>query len=437
MYIESRFARQHLTNNLLFHYTSWIQVEVGIILTNLNFQKMDNIKKSLLFKTSCVALVVTALTFATRAGMIEPWREEFQLTAEQVGWIIGTAFWGFTLAMILGGPLVDIIGMKRIVFFAFACHIAGILLTIFAAGFWTLFISTLFIGIANGSVEASTNPLIAAMYVDDKTRKLNHFHVWFPGGIVIGGLMVFALEAMGYGWRVQMAAMLIPTLLYGILFFRQKFPETERVTSGFSYKDMLKACVSPLFLFMAACMIMTAATELGSNQWMTALLEDVMKAEGLHAILLLVWISGIMAVGRSVAGPIVHRLSPSGVLLGSAVFSGVGLLLLSYSNGYWSFGAAAVFAIGITYFWPTMLGFVNENIPKSGALGLAIMGGIGFLGGAIAQPLLGRIYDLKFEVLKDSLAAGSSTLRTVIVLTVILTLAFTYLYFRQRKLRAS
>jgi MFS family permease len=398
---------------------------------------MEKINKSLLFNASCTALVVTALTFATRAGMIEPWRAEFSLTAEQVGWIIGTAFWGFTLAMIFGGPLVDVIGMKRIIYVAFACHVSGILLTIFAGGFWSLFFSTLLIGIANGSVEASTNPLIAAMFVNDKTKKLNQFHVWFPGGIVIGGLLVFILEILGYGWRTQMAAMLIPTLIYGLLFLRVKFPETERVSAGFSYRDMLKACVSPLFLFMAACMILTAATELGSNQWMTALLENVMEAEGLHSILLLVWISGIMAVGRSVAGPIVHRLSPSGVLLGSAVFSGIGLFLLSISSGYWSFGAAAVFAVGITYFWPTMLGFVNENIPKSGALGLAIMGGIGFLGGAIAQPVLGRIYDIRFDALGDSLAAGSGTLRSVIVLTAVLTVAFTFLYIRQRKGKSS
>lgn len=394
---------------------------------------MEHIKKSLLFNASCTALVVTALTFATRAGMIEPWRAEFSLSAEQVGWIIGTAFWGFTLAMVLGGPLVDIIGMKRIIYVAFICHVAGIILTIAAGGFWSLFFSTLLIGVANGSVEAATNPLITAMYVDDKTKKLNQFHVWFPGGIVIGGLLVFVLERMGYGWRTQMGAMLIPTLLYGLLFLRAKFPETERVSAGYSYKDMLKACVSPLFLFMAACMLLTASTELGSNQWMTALLENVMEKEGLHSILLLVWISGIMAVGRSVAGPIVHKLSPSGVLLGSAIFSGIGLYLLSISTGYWSFGAAAVFAVGITYFWPTMLGFVNENIPKSGALGLAIMGGVGFLGGAIAQPLLGRIYDLKFEALGDSLAAGSATLRTVILLTAVLTVAFTYLYIRKRK----
>ncbi len=398
---------------------------------------MENINKSLLFNASCTALVVTALTFATRAGMIDPWRAEFSLTAQQVGWIVGTAFWGFTLAMVLIGPVVDLIGMKRVIYVAFTCHVAGILLTIMAGGFWSLFFSTLLIGVANGSVEAATNPLITAMYPTDKTRKLNQFHVWFPGGIVIGGLMAFGLKAMGYGWRFQMAAMLIPTLIYGFLFLRMKFPETERVSSGFSYKDMLKACVSPLFLFMAACMLLTAATELGSNQWMTALLENVMEKEGLNSILLLVWISGIMALGRSVAGPIVHRLSPGGVLLGSAILSGLGLFLLSISGGYWSFGAAAVFAVGITYFWPTMLGFVNENIPKSGALGLAIMGGIGFFGGGIAQPLIGRIYDIKFEELGDSLAAGSKTLQFVIILTVVLTAAFTFLYINQRKANKS
>jgi len=247
--------------------------------------------------------------------------------------------------------------------------------------------------------------------------------------------MIFGLDALGYGWRLQMAAMLIPTLAYGLMFLRPAVPQTERVSAGFSYKDMLKACVSPLFLFMAACMILTAATELGSNQWMTGLLENVMEQEGINSILLLVWISGIMALGRSVAGPIVHRLSPSGVLLASAVLSGIGLYLLSISGGLWSFGAAAVFAIGITYFWPNMLGFVNENIPQSGALGLAIMGGIGFLGGGIAQPLIGKIYDLKFDELGDSLAAGSSTLQFVIILSAVLTVAFSWLFITQRKKR--
>ena len=124
-----------------------------------------------------------------------------------------------------------------------------------------------------------------------------------------------------------------------------------------------------------------------------------MQQENLNSIFLLVWMSGIMAVGRSVTGPIVHRFSASGELLISAIFSGIGLYLLSIASGYMAFGAAAVFAIGITYFWPIMLGFVSENIPKSCALGLAIMRGIGFLGGAIAQPIMGSIYDDKLIIL--------------------------------------
>jgi MFS family permease len=414
------------------------------------------IKRSQLFYASCVALVVTALTFATRAGMIEPWIQEFGLNATEVGWIVGTAFWGFTLAMVFGGPLVDVVGMNRILIFAFVGHVIGILLTIVATGFWSLYISTLFIGISNGMVEAACNPLIATLYPDAKTKRLNQFHVWFPGGIVIGGLAVYFLNAIGYGWRIHMALMLLPTLLYGFMFLKLKFPKTERVLAGVSAKDMYKSVVSPLFIFMACCMLLTAMTELGTNQWIAALLENV----GVPAILLLVWVSGIMAAGRQVAGPIVHRLSPSGVLLTSAILAGLGLVLLSYSSGLMSFAAAAVFALGITYFWPTMLGFVAENVPRSGALGLAIMGGIGFLGGAIAQPVLGSIFDLQTSLaLPDShtleslrvavkgspeaeilatakLIGGKNALRYVAIVPMILTIAFGYLFYTRHKRKA-
>jgi MFS family permease len=250
-----------------------------------------------------------------------------------------------------------------------------------------------------------------------------------------------------------MAVLLLPTILYGIMFLRQRFPKTERVLAGVSTKEMYKACVTPLFIFMACCMVLTAMTELGTNQWIAALLENV----EVSAILLLVWVSGIMAFGRSIAGPIVHKLSPSGVLLSSAIIAGIGLVLLSYSSGYWLFAAAAVFAIGITYFWPTMIGFVSENVPKSGALGLAIMGGIGFLGGAIAQPALGSIFDAQtilalpegytLEALREAiegsmesgiladaqLIGGKNALRYVGLLPAILTVAFGYLYFTRKK----
>ncbi len=393
---------------------------------------MEKINKTLLFNASCLALVVTALAFGTRGGFIAPWMEEFSLSATQVGWIVGTAFWGFTLAMLILGPLVDVMGIKRVIAVAFVCHLIGLTMTIFASGFWTLFFSTMFIGIANGSVEAACNPLITAIYPDDKTAKLNRFHMWFPSGIVIGGLLVYFLNKFGIGWRWQTAAMLIPTLGYGFLFLGKAFPATERVATGATYKDMLKACVSPLFLFMVFCMLFTAATELGTNQWIAALLETV-EAPG---ILLLVWVSAIMALARLMAGPVVHKLSGIGVLLFSAIFAGIGLWLLSMSSGWWTFGAAAVFALGVAYFWPNMLGVVAERVPTSGALGLAIMGGVGFLGGAIAQPLLGHIYDsnlVKFS--NDHLAAGSASLRSVIILTVFLMVAFTWLFLKYRRKR--
>lgn len=415
---------------------------------------MDNIKKTQLFNASCVALVVTALAFATRGSFVEAWATEFNLTHTQVGWIIGTAFWGFTLAMVFGGPLVDIIGLGRIISIAFFCHLAGIVLTIVATGFWTLFISTLFIGIANGSVEAACNPLITSMYTNDKTRRLNRFHAWFPTGIVIGGLVVYLFNNIGLNdWRYAMAIMLLPTFVYGYMFLNKQFPQTERVVSGFSYKDMIKACFTPLFLFMAASMILTAGTELGTNQWISALLANVSD----NPILLLVWISGIMAIARQFGGTVIHNLKSTVVLLTSSVLAFIGCLLMGYTSGVMVFASAGIFALGIAFFWPSMLGFVSENIPQSGALGLAIMGGIGFLGGAIAQPLLGNIFDAQtlasipadqtLEVLKAAaagtheaatwaqvqLTGGTLTLRFVAFVPAVLIVSFTFLHIWKRK----
>jgi MFS family permease len=415
---------------------------------------MNSIKKTQLFNASCVALVVTALAFATRGSFVEAWASEFNLTHTQVGWIVGTAFWGFTLAMVFGGPLVDIIGIGRIIAIAFFCHVIGIVLTIVATGFWSLFISTLFVGVANGSVEAACNPLITSMYTDEKTRRLNRFHAWFPTGIVIGGLVVYLFNNIGLSdWRYAMGIMLIPTFIYGYMFLNKQFPQTERVVSGFSYKDMLKACVSPLFLFMAFCMILTASTELGTNQWIAALLANASD----NPILLLVWISGIMALARQFGGTLIHNLKSTVVLLTSSILAFIGLILMGYTSGAMVFLAAGIFALGIAFFWPTMLGFVSENIPESGALGLAIMGGIGFLGGAIAQPVLGAIFDAQTvaaipdgqvaEVLKKAaagtheaitwataqLTGGAYTLRYVAIVPALLIMFFTFLHLRKRK----
>ncbi|GAA4304458.1 MFS transporter [Compostibacter hankyongensis] len=398
----------------------------------------QGIQPKKLFFTSCLALIVTAMTFAIRAEIVTIWGADYQLTGKELGLIAGTAFWGFTLAQIFGGPLIDLIGMKRILTIAFIGHILGVIVTIFSASFWPLFLGTLLIGIANGAVEAACNPLVTTIYSNSKTKMLNRFHMWFPGGNVIGGLVAyFMVEELHLSWQLLMGLLLVPTLIYGIIFFSMKFPQTERVASGVSYKGMLKACVGPLFIFMVICMLLTASTELGTGQWINALLGQV----GVPAILLLVFINGIMAIGRLFAGPVVHRLNPPGMLLLSAIIAALGLFWLSKADGYTTFAAAFVFAVGVCYFWPTMLGFVSEYIPQTGALGLNIMGGAGMLSVAIALPFMGAWYDQhKADALQQGAAqvaaelqAGRHTLQNVAVLPLILIVAFTFLFLAYRR----
>jgi len=385
-----------------------------------------------------------------------PWATAFNLSKEQIGWIDNTAFWGFTLAMVIGGPLCDVLGLGRIVAVAFVGHLAAIFLTIFAWNFWSLFAGTLLFGIANGSVEAACNPLIATLYSTDKTTKLNHFHMWFPGGIVIGGVLAYLLGQAGLGYKVQFAVMLLPLVVYGAMFLGQPFPRTERVEQGVSTKTMYAACLHPLFLLMVLCMMMTASTELGPNQWIPTLLTNA----GVPGILVLAWINGLMAVGRQCAGTFVHRLSPNGMLIVSAALSVAGLYAVSHSTGGMLFVTATVFALGVCFFWPTMLGYVNENFPKTGALGLAIMGGAGMLGAGFAQPVIGRLVDQGIAArvpagqtvatlsaapaggelgqlwLKIQADAGLAALGRVAVLPIILFVVFLTLWFFRRSRKA-
>ena len=415
--------------------------------------KVESINPSRLFRASCIALITTAMTFAIRGGLMETWGEEFSLSAEQIGWVNGTAFWGFTLAMVFGGPLCDILGMKNLLRFAFIGHIIGTGLTIMATGYASLFAATLTIGISNGLVEAACNPLVTSLYPTEKIKYLNRFHVWFPGGIVIGGLISFLLlDQIHLPWRFLMATLVVPNIIYGVMAFNANFPVSERVSSGISSGDMYKALLSPLFIVMVACMMLTAATELGTNQWITALLANV----GVPSILLLVFINGIMAVGRGFAGELTHKLAPTGMLLFSAIFSTLGLVLLSYSQGYLSFLSAAVFAVGVCYFWPTMLGFVSEYLPKTGPMGLSVMGGAGMLSVSFILPFMGKSYDSNLASLipegyildglkaaakgtrdaelwtQINLEAGSQTLLSVAILPLFLVFAFGAIFFYMR-----
>src|SRR5258705_3142282 len=166
-------------------------------------------QRSQLFIASCIALVATAMTFAIRGDIIGDLGKEFSLNNEQLGRAAGAWAYGFTISIFIGGQLVDALGMGRILMLAFLTHVAGILITIFAGGFWMLFFGTLFVGLGNGLIEAAINPLVATVYSDRKTQKLNALHVWFPGGIVIGGLISYAMTNMQLGWKMKMAIILV------------------------------------------------------------------------------------------------------------------------------------------------------------------------------------------------------------------------------------
>jgi MFS family permease len=409
-------------------------------------QRQFPMNETRLFRASCVALIVTAMSFALRGGATAEWIAQFHLSNEQVGWVNGTAFWGFTLAMMFGGPLVDSLGFKRIVGIAIAGHLAGILITIFAWDFWSLFFGTLLFGIANGSVEAACNPLVATLYPNNQTTRLNNLHVWFPGGIVLGGLLAFVFGKLGLGWKVQFATMLLPLAGYGFAFVGQKFPQTERVQRGESTGSMFAACLAPGFILMVFCMLLTAATELGSGQW----IPNILSHAGVDGILVLVWINGLMAVGRQFAGVFVHKLSPIGMLVGSALLSTLGLYAISQSSGVLLFAAATVFAFGVCFFWPTMVGYIAENYPKTGALGLAIIGGAGMLSVSIVLPIIGKWYDTGIAARSpaggtpsaDALvgiqaAAGLEALGKVAVLPAILSLIFILIAVTRKKASAA
>jgi MFS family permease len=395
------------------------------------------------------------MSFAIRGDIMGDLGQQFALSNQQLGWVAGTAFWGFTAAMVFGGPLCDVLGMRFLLRLAFVGHLSGIILTIFAQGFWTLFAGTLAIGLGNGLVEAACNPLIATLYSQHKTEKLNQFHVWFPGGIVIGGLLAYALTQFHFGWPVKMATMLLPAVIYAVLFAGQTFPSTERVASGVSTGTMFQSCLQPAFLLMVFCMLLTASTELGPGQWIPNLLTH---SAGVSGILVLCWINGLMAVGRQFAGPVVHRLSPTGVLLFCSVFATLGLIALSKAQGgVATFAAATVFSLGVCYFWPTMLGFVSERFPKSGALGLAMMGGAGMLSVSFILPVIGKIYDERIAAAlpfgpsvaelqqapagsdlattwsQAQAVAGAATLEYVAILPLALIVIFAALVWRDRR----
>ncbi len=392
-----------------------------------------------LFFLCCFAMVTTSMLFAIRGDIADPLGWAFHLDKQQVGSVLGLAFLGFTLSIIVGGSLVDYLGMRNVMALSSVGYVAAIGLMVFAprpAGVGILKAGMLLSGLAQGLVEGVANPLVATLFPDTKTKKLNRLHSWWPGGLIIGGLISYAitkamhLDAPGItlahsvlGWQVKLVVVLVPAVIFGLLLIGLKFPETERVASGVTSAEMFKEAFQPMFLLLFVCMWLTSSSELGPDQWVPSVMSKLAHMPG---VLILVYTAGIMFIGRNVAGPLAKKFSPIGLLTFASFFTCLGLLALSSAHGMaTAFLAATVFGVGKCYFWPTMLGVTSERFPKGGALLLAIMGGAGMLSTYVLLPIMGRWYDQ---------LGPAATFRHVAVLPAILLVVFgaMYLYYKSR-----
>lgn len=365
-----------------------------------------DIQRSRIFSGICLALLPTAFTFVLVSNILQQLKTEFLLTNAQVGYIGGAALWGMAMSLLLIGPALEKIGFKTSVKGAFVSHLAGVTLFLasyFFAGasyaFWILFLGAIGFGLGNGLIEVVGNNLTAALFPDNKTTKLNHFHAFFPGGMVFGGLLGWLMVQIGSigvvnigHWTVQIAIVYIPVLIYGYLLLPVKFPPTLTREAGIPIKEMFKYTFThPLVWGLIILKMITLSLELGPGRW----IPEVLQAAGVHGILVFVWISGIMMVLRFFAGPFVKKLSPPGMLFAGSMLTGIGLLLFAFfeSGLLILMIAATIYAAGIAFHFPTMVGLMSERFPQAGSLGIVLLMGMGFFGAGASNAIMGSIAD--------------------------------------------
>jgi len=384
------------------------------------------------------------MVFSIRGDILDALSADFHLNKQQTGLILSPAFWGFTISILIGGSLVDFFGMRRLLAISgwgYILATAAILLAPRPAapveafytdpGFLVLYAGMLALGLSQGLVEGVINPLCATLYPNDKTHRMNVLHAWWPGGLIVGSLLAFlitklmGLDAAGVsaslltlGWQVKLATIIVPAIVYLVLIRGQQFPATERVAAGVSNRDMLSEALRPMFLLLWLCMWMTAATELGPDQWVSSLITQL---TGMQGVLILGYTAALMFVLRFFGGAMAHRFSPFGLLTISSVLAAMGLFALgAVTTPVEAFLAATVFGVGKTYFWPTMLGITSELFPRGGALLLAIMGGTGNLAVAFVLPVMGGWYDS---------AGAAAAFRYVGIMPIAFTAIFGGLFF--------
>jgi MFS family permease len=363
--------------------------------------------KHRLFLLSVIALTTTGIGFSIRGNIASELQADLFdpidkiHSAEMVATALGVVFLGFAFTIAIGSPLLDFIGMGRLLTLSSACFLVGTSVVLCAKSlaeaqhavslFRIVWTGMLIIGVGQGLVETVINPLAASLYPDDKTHRLNVLHAWWPGGIIIGGLLGLLLGNYHFNWKVQMGLVLVPAALFGIIAAGSKFPPTERVAAGVPARDMLKEVLRLFFILWFLSMFLTAASELAPGQWVDMALT---RTVGMKGIWLLVYVSGLMFVMRHFAGPLAHKLSPVGLLWISCLLASIGLVLLSVANSkITGLLAATVWGVGVCYMWPTMLAAASERFPRGGALLMGLMGTAGTLSIYFVLPQMGKLFD--------------------------------------------
>ncbi|MBV63736.1 MAG: MFS transporter [Rickettsiales bacterium] len=405
----------------------------------------DNKPSQLLFWGCFIALITTSFGFITRMFLLDDPEivKLLDLDPAQVGKFKGIQIWPFAISIILFSLIIDKVGYKFSMIFAAACQIIWAVMGIIglniasdnpAQGAALLYWGGLILALGNGTVEAFINPVVATMFTKDKTKWLNILHAGWPGGLVIAGIAVIVMGPET-SWQIKLGIIIIPAALYFLMLIKESFPVQERVASGVSYKDMLRefgvfgALIVALLIYLQLdaefpgnkgiliglsvamvaafgiytqtfgrglmgililIMVPLATTEIGTDGWISGIMAGAVSFD---AGWILVYTSVIMMGLRFLAGPIVHALSPLPLLIVSCVLAIAGLAALSGANGVaMIFVAATLYALGKTFFWPTMLGIVSEQTPKGGALTLNAVSGIGMLAvGVLGFPLIGAL----------------------------------------------
>jgi fucose permease len=363
-------------------------------------------KKARLFLVSSLALTMAGVGSALRANTAGDLQRVFfdpidkAHSGEMIANVLGLPFLGFAFTIAIGSPLLDYIGMGLLLPLSGVCFTVGALIMMFAGSladgpgvYPVMWFGALITGVGWGLVETVVNPLIASLYPGDKTAKLNTLHAWWPGGLVIGGLMGVAMSSAGLGWQAKLFVVVLPALAVIALSAGVRFPPTERAAAGVSMREMFRELLNPLFAVLFCSMFLTAASELAPGQWVDFALSRTVHMPG---ILLLVYVSALMFVMRHFAGPLVHKLSPVGLLWVSCLMASLGLVALAAADSpITGLLAATIWGTGVCYMWPTMLATASERFPRGGALLMGLMGTAGTLSIRFVLPIMGSIYDAK------------------------------------------